>query len=131
MPMVTQEKDEVSSYTTYQGRQYLSLATGEVTDFVWVLDEQEEDAIQISHTYILFLAKFWALVRLEQFERNVWIASLEDDLSVFAEGRTQEESISNLIESAREDFEVLSGYEGRMVKRLTDKQKFLTCLFGA
>ncbi len=136
MATATLERNKSGATTFVVGSgniQYMSsIDTGHISDFSWagLLQPQEDDAQAVFHTYIRFLSENWVLIRLEQFEDDIWIASLEDDLSVFAEGQIQEEAISNLIDSASEDYQVLSGYDGRMAKHLADKYRFLSCLFA-
>ena len=91
--------------------------------------EVEDDLPGDSYpTFVDFPAKS-AMVQIECYEDNNWIAFLKDDEAVFSEGDSAEEAEANLVESAREDLRILSEYGTNLSAALLRRRALLESLF--
>ena len=70
-----------------------------------------------------------AYVEVEFFDDDSWLASLAEETSIFAEGKTPAEAFSNLWQSAEHDYEILSEHKGHLASHLDNQLKLLTRLF--
>ena len=88
----------------------------------------QEPALQCEIVVVDFGAH-GAVVTAERFVDG-WVATLRDDESVFSDGPSMDEAISNLVDSAEEDLELLGGEdEDSLARHLVKKVRLLRYLF--
>ena len=71
-----------------------------------------------------------ASVTVERYEDGSWVASLQEDETVFSTGESHPDAIGNLIASARDDLDILREYGDRVDPSLVGRRQLLESLFA-
>jgi len=70
-----------------------------------------------------------APVIAERYDDGAWVASLQEDETVFSAGESFPDALANLIASARDDLDILREYDDRVDPSLVGKRQLLEPLF--
>ena len=70
------------------------------------------------------------IVLCELYADGNWVASLREEESVFSDGATMADAVTNMISSAREDLDILSEYGESVTAHLRRKRQYLEGLFN-
>ena len=70
-----------------------------------------------------------APVTVERYGDGTWVASLQEDHTVFSTGESFPDVLANLIAGARDDLDIMREYGDRVDPSLVGKRQLLESLF--